>query len=306
MWTVDEPAEQLMRSIGIEFEYRRNIPIASLNVEKSKRLNARFNNPIDEDQCQTYAFKMKAGVSFPCLVLHEDLILAGNNRTHAAILAGRTHVDAYVILKATPQQIDIFTRRDNTRHGLSLTKEELIQQCVDRHLKYDTPLSELNQEYFGGNQGTYELIKAAVATQKVADKLKAKAIDIGRLTTRASLAPLYRFRDNANVLTSLGQVVVEFNLPQTQVKDLADKVYEGQTEEARLSIVSQFRKSRNTETTTGKVAPESKLKRELNSFHKYITQEETTLAIFSDKKERTAYLTKITEIIDALRNIKAK
>jgi ParB-like chromosome segregation protein Spo0J len=61
---------------------------------------------------------MAKGLSFPAIVLKSDLlILAGNQRANAAMEAGRTTVDAYVVKKMTEAQQDDFIRRDNNRHG---------------------------------------------------------------------------------------------------------------------------------------------------------------------------------------------
>lgn len=312
-WFRDEGVEQLLKSIGVSFEFRQNIPISKLKIKESLATNARFGNALDEDRIEMYSFSMQAGNKFPAPVLDKDyLILAGNQRTNAAKKAGRQTVDAYVIVKADASQIDDFIRRDNTRHGKSLTEEEKIQTCVELYRKHQIPVKRLNDLYFGGNHKTYERILVANRAKQVEELLLGKNIVASKLSTSA-LAAMHPLNENINVLRETAMMTLDYDLSSAQVEDIAKLIREKKTEAERLAVVATARQELDQKTKRGVTAqPDVQLRKQMVAFRKFMVsgnagkQFPSIELISSDKELQKEVRELATELINALKDVKER
>lgn len=313
MWDRDPVCEQLLGDIGIKWEYKTNIPINKLRVGESKRLNLRPNETIDGSMLVRYASEMKKGKRFPAIVVREDnLIVGGNHRIEAARQAGRTHVDAYVLRGLTQQQQDEFVRRDNVRHGKTLTEEEKISTCVELHRKHGTSILKLCEDFFGGDEASYRKILTLNWAYEVREKLQAQGVAVRDIPPN-TLATFYQLRDNTNVLREAGMLAAVHGLSQIQCAELVNKIKAKGTESERVAVVSDMRADLTQRAKSGprKVAPVKCLKQALarvkvtllegNNGKKFPTIDQMT----NDKEERKDLREEVTNLINILKNIKA-
>lgn len=312
MWHRDEGAEQLMEQIGIKFELRPNIPITKLKIKESLENNARFGSPLDDQRVQQYAYAMQAGVRFPSPVLSGDfLIYAGNQRANAAIKSNRSTIDAYIITKATQDQIDDFIRRDNIRHGKSLTDEEKVQTCVELHRKHHKSIRELNDLYFGGNDKTYARIVAANQAKAVEDKLLSKNVVAVKLPT-STLASMHPIANDINVLRDTAILALDFSLSSSQVDDIIKEIKEKPTEAERHAVVRSKRVEIETKSKGGRVQPEVTLRKAVVSFRKTLENGFDGKAfpplekLVTDKDVKKQMIDEVNRIIDQLKHLKEK
>jgi len=269
MWHADNAAEQLLKEIGIPFDFKRGIAIKRLKLKESLNNNARLSDPLDAEFVEKYAYDMKRGVSFPAPVITRDgVILAGNQRTHAALQAGRTAIDAYVIGACSQKQIDDFIRRDNTRHGKAVTTEEKIEMCVFQHRQHGTPLRELCNNYFGDNNNMYGRIVNANAAKSVEDKLGERHITAK--LPQSSLVALHPIRDT-KVLCDTYNLASDFNLNTQQIDELAGEICKKGSEKERQAVIVAKKTELKTRVKTGIVTRQDvRLKKQLTSFGKFL------------------------------------
>lgn len=311
MWHRDERVEQLLKELGITFEYRIGIPVNSIKIKESKAINARCGDSSDEQRVAEYAYSMKRGAPFPAPVLTKDLLIAaGVHRITAAQECDFTKIDAYII-NATTQQLDEFTRRDNIGHGKGLDEQQKLVTCVEQHLKYGKSVKELNDTYFAGNEKTYNAICVAVRAKRVEEKLLSKGVPTNGLNN-SILASMHVIADNQNVLKSVGSLASEYKLTTAQVDDLVKTVQAKPDERERLKVVSEHRAALLEKTTKGKgVSVEVLFKRELDKFYKFLEAGNDGAvfpivdSMFSDNDARTIKA-KINDVINGLKRLKEK
>lgn len=271
MWHRDERVEQLLKRLGIAFEYRTGIPISSVKVKESKQINARCGDGADDQRVAEYAYKMKQGARFPAPVLTKDLLIAaGVHRISAAQVNDFGKIDAYIIV-ANQQQLDEFTRLDNTGHGKGLDEQQKLVTCVEQHLKYGKSIKDLNDDYFAGNEKTYSLICVAVRAKRVEEKLLSKGVPTTGLNNSV-LASMHVIADNHTVLKSVGSLASEYRLTTAQVDELVRTLHTKPDERERLKVISEHRAALLEKTTKGKggIAIEVLFKRELEKFAKFL------------------------------------
>lgn len=314
MWDRDPVCEQLLGDIGIKWEYKQSILISKLRVNESKRLNARPNETIDEAMCIRYASDMKKGKRFPAIAIREDnIIIGGNNRIEAARQAGRTHVDAYVLKSPTQQQQDEFIRRDNVRHGKTLTEDEKISTCVELHRTHGTPILKLCENFFGGDEAAYRRILTMNWAFEVREKLETQGVAARSKIPSNVLATFYPLRDNNNILREAGMLAAAHGLSQIQCSELVSKIKAKGTESERIAVISEMRTELTQTARSGprKANPVKCLKQVLarvktallegNNGKKFPDIAKMT----EDKEERKTLREEVTEIINILKNIKA-
>jgi hypothetical protein len=313
MWEKDSSVEQLLDSLKIKWKYVENLKINTLKVEDSKKNNARFGKALNDDDCTLYASKMKEGVRFPAIVIVEGgYILGGNNRVNGAIQAGLKIVDAYVCDSSiTDLQRDAFIRQDNIRHGRNLNTEEKIAACVEQHRKYKISMRDLNDQFFGGKPETYSKITAENTAQDVRERLQSKNVDTKGICSSvlASLSPV---KDNINVLKDAGRVVSDYKLPTAQVEEMVKDIREKQTEDEQIAVIVAWKKKINDQNTGKKNRPETNLRRELTRMRSFLATGNNGKCfppiekLTNDKKERKELKSDVNEIIDSLKDLKAR
>ena len=317
-WTKDPVAEKNLTTLGAKFEYREAVEISKLKVEESKKNNARFNNPIDEEKVQQYAAAMADNVPFLALVITPNgFILAGNNRLAAAIQNNDKTVAAYVVLNGTPQMYDQFTRTDNRRHGLSLTEDETIQQCIHLHEKFKTPLTTLNRDFFGPVNRTYAKMTTAWEAHQAAKQLNSEGIDASRLNTSvlAALHTLAPTQDgglrNIKILKAVATAAIKLYLKVEEIIEVLRKVKDCSTEKEALAKVdecaAEFSKRRTHPEAAARTTMLSNLTRMENYLltgnggHKF---ENLKQAQITDPTQTKTVSAQIAKIINLLRQLK--
>ena len=273
-WHRHIETEQLLNEFGIKFTYKAGIPIQSIQIEASRKINNRFGNALDDNFLSRYEHAMRMGRSFPAIVTTQDyLILGGNNRTESARRAGWKTVDAYVVEAITDQQRLEFVRRDNNQHGWGLTEDEVVTTCVEiyRGSGNEKTLKQLNEEFFGGSERTYTLIVSAHQAADVRKRLDGMAVESRKLT-QAHCVALNRIKDNANVLKEAAMVAAEFGMPSTGLDKLVSEVIKLPTERDKIDHIKQIRHRKVDDAHGVKKDPHVLLREQLVRFSEFLTR----------------------------------
>lgn len=252
VWDRDLVLESRLKAIGAKFQYRQNVNIKSILVAQSKKNNARFNDPIDEDLCLKYASHMEEGYTFPAIVMSpKGFVWDGNNRLHAAQIAGIEEVSAYVIINADKDMQDMFCRTANARHGKGNSEDEALQHIVHLHFnqKVDgkpTPVSQLYKIYFPPTQRYYDKACNAVRVRKVElelFKLNVDATELGQ----SILAKLYTYHPesgvkNTKLLKAAANLIIKHRLTIDAVDDMVRLVKTKKSEKDQIAAMQEFAK----------------------------------------------------------------
>jgi hypothetical protein len=210
-----------------------------------------MDTPLDEERVLKYCYEMSRGQSFPCPVITEGgIILAGNQRANAAVRAGRTTIDAYVVRCCSEEQMDDFVRRDNTRHGKPNSDEDNIHTCVWLHRKHKIPLKELCARYFGGSEKMYGRIVNANMAKTVEARLLARHIQ-AKLPL-STLVVMHPVADD-NVLCDAYRLAYDYNMPIGQVDEMVSAICKKGSEPERQSVVLEKKAELEARVKTGVV-----------------------------------------------------
>jgi len=310
-WVRDLPAEELLSSLGITYQYKSHVSIDELRINDSKSNNARFGDPIDETHALTMAIAMTEGKSFPAIVCTPSyLILAGNNRVESCTIAGVKYVDMYVVdPNTTKDQQDEFCRRDNIRHGKLNTEEERIEHCVELHAKYPQryTLKRLCDEFCGGSEKLYGKLTIAHEARVVFQLLTEERFDVANARlTRTSLAKLHQLKDNRRELRNAARVASKCRLTDTQVSELVAGTKAEPTEAKAVEFIGRYEKAHTKRAKTSKVA--TRLRHALTQVHNVLDNKGKPFvslqAMGVDAEEAKLLDGKITSIIRMLQAVK--
>src|ERR1043165_2339631 len=96
------------------------IRLADIDLETSLKNQARLSQPLDKDRVEEMTLAMRETKAlFPPIVVYQNVgtkkwvIITGNHRVHAAIDAGWSEFDAYVVTSQDKMVLDVLTRTIN-------------------------------------------------------------------------------------------------------------------------------------------------------------------------------------------------
>jgi hypothetical protein len=242
-WRRDPDTEAYLAKLGISFQFRERVPISRLDLQASQSNNARFGAAVKQDTVTEYAYHMLDGAEFPAIVITESyFVLAGIQRTSAAIEAGRKEVDVYVIDAATPKiKQDMFIRGHNNLHGLKNTVEERIRHAVSLHLENPrlNPLKTLCDQYFGDNDKLYQAAVNECQAEQVRRLLGRLGVDPTKYV-QSVLVHLYQLRNNERVMKSTARAIADSRLASDQAYELIRGVQSEPDEKAKIAYARKF------------------------------------------------------------------
>lgn len=128
--------EDWLDSKKVPWDYVPDVPLDTIDLEKSQQNQARVYTKLDSGRVNTYAEAIERGDVFPAVVLNRPtakgalIAVDANHRLAAYVKAGRETIPAYVITKAAPKAVVALTFEANVKHGLPTSPEERMHQAV--------------------------------------------------------------------------------------------------------------------------------------------------------------------------------
>lgn len=137
----DPRIEHWLTTEGIKWEYLPAVAISDIDVEASKRNQARVNAPILEDRVEQYTLAYIDGAEFPPLVAYRAdsgrlVLLDGNQRLAAASDAERQMVDCYLVSQLDDMARTALCWTINYLNGDPGTQLDRLLQAKQFHLRY--------------------------------------------------------------------------------------------------------------------------------------------------------------------------
>jgi len=231
IFTVDPMREDLMRSLGIEFELRCVNVREEVQIANSWRNNARVGEQRHEATVTKYATDMRnllAGhprPKFPCPILKrvgdQYQTVAGNHRTDAVVTIGEPRMIAYVIVSGDDEAIEQLTVTDNNYNGLPPTEDERIQMA----------LSQIN-----ANKATYSQAGVAFSVSPERLRLHDKAnhvrsqitpsvgLDVASKLNMTALLGIAPLNFNDHLLARVATIAYEHDMTRESIDSLVTAV----------------------------------------------------------------------------------
>jgi DNA-binding Lrp family transcriptional regulator len=236
----DPHVEQLLHEHGVaEYSYDEAIGLRSIDLEASARNQARFQS-IHEDQVILYAEALESGEELPPIVVYRNgsgkhIVIDGNHRIQAHLVADRKNIMGYVVKHITPAQVLTLTFEANARHGLPTSMAERLAQAMI--------LVE------GGASAREAARMLKMPEERITNELKTartvKRLEVmGFRKANAWPATIRKRLGNIHsdvVLARAAALVDEFNVGADQVSRLVTAVNNERSEVAQLQVLDAER-----------------------------------------------------------------
>lgn len=273
--------EQTLDREGVNFHYMERLDLKAVDMKKGLKMQARLENPVDEETIDYYCQLYKDGSDGPPLVVWKVknkfswVPCDGIQRTHAAIKAGRKTLDAYVIQTDDPQVIDRITWTFNNKvNGRPLTYEERLAHAKTYVLKYGVPIKQVAKD-FGVN---FHTLGGAVKGEKLRMILQRNNIRIPPNTPDYRLLRLQALENlGEDLFCKAAQIVSSNGASDADIENLMRRIRQAKTHPAKLQVIEEFSQSEEMEirraTTRGgkakiSIVPWQKLERLLTEANK--------------------------------------
>lgn len=137
----DPRIENWLTTEGVKWDYLDGVALSEIDVEASKRNQARVNAPIIEDLVERYALAYIDGSEFPALIAWRAdsgrlVLLDGNQRLAAAIDLDQKAIDVYVCSELTEEKRFAICWTANSLNGDPGSPLDRMLQAKQYHLRY--------------------------------------------------------------------------------------------------------------------------------------------------------------------------
>lgn len=229
--------EAWLQRRGVRYAPPTGIPMDMIDTRRSRNNQAR-KDPLVEDSVKRFTLAMKAGATFPPIVVYPDfnklVILDGNNRHEAALAAKHEYIYGIIIDKETDGQlIQLLMVEANANHGVTPPLDWRLRQAF--HLVSLGHGDELSAEAAGVT--TQQLRNARAAREA---EQRAAILRINRFSEISSTCKQYLNGIKLEpVFFAAAKLAVDNSLTIDQVRDLCRAVKTGKSESDQLAIVAE-------------------------------------------------------------------
>lgn len=229
--------EAWLQRRGVRYAPPTMIPMEMIDTRRSRSNQAR-KDPIVEDSVKRFTMAMKAGRTFPPIVVYPDfkklIIIDGNNRHEAAINAKCESIYGIVIDEMTDGDvIKLLTVEANASHGVTPPLDWRLRQAF--HLVSIGHGDDLAAEAAGV---TLQQLRNARAAREA--EQRAAALRITKFPEMAATSKQYLNGIKMEpVFHAAAKLSADNGLTIDQVRDVCRAVKTGKSESDQLSIVAE-------------------------------------------------------------------
>lgn len=126
----------VLDDVGIvKYRYEHYLPLAEIDMERSKRFQTRPGEALLQSEVERYAQALKQGATLPPIIVvqhgkHAYDVISGLHRTAAHERAGRDAIEAWVIEEASDVQLSAVAYAENRDHGVPVAEEHRLRQAA--------------------------------------------------------------------------------------------------------------------------------------------------------------------------------
>jgi hypothetical protein len=242
-WTDDRIAESKMRSLGVEWEYIKDILISDIDVLGSRRNNARLRDQFNDDLSVQYGVALHDGDVFPAIIIRRVLrpggfkyfVVSGNHRLGGALLLEDKTLDAYVLNTQDEMFIEMLTRSANRWMGERQSKDEAVEHARELIKRFNKSVPEMAR-LFGLKE---EWLFKALRSESIRDSLNELGLD-SSLLPKVTLLHIGQLESNHRVFRHVASLASKFQIKGDRVLDIVRAVKERRTEQDMIDTCKIF------------------------------------------------------------------
>jgi hypothetical protein len=242
----DPRIEQWLTSEGVKWEYLPVAPIPDIDIESSKRNQARVNTPILEDLVERYTLAYIDGAEFPALIAYRAdsgrlVLLDGNQRLAAAIDAERQAVDCYLCSELDDLRRTALCWTANALNGDAGTPLDRLLQAKAFHLRYPgLPKNEVARRF---------RIKAEKFDRELrGDEVSARLHQFGldpEAMSASNKDRLHAYMQNDVQFREAAKLIQEANLKGGLAAEFWADIRRARTEQDALGVIEAWRERKD-------------------------------------------------------------
>jgi len=238
-WTRDFRAEQVVKSLGLDWEYSR---VRDQEIDRKRsRINRARVEPINREVADEYASSMETD-AFPAIVCcelpdNEKLEIAGGNHRDEAWFVIRKESDPiYAIrVKCDRMEFDILCKALNAVEGVRSSTEHRIQQAADEVETWGITATEAAARL----KVSPNRVMKAVELNRWRSELASRGYKIHPSVSEGALLAIKQFARESPVLDLLVKVLAK----KVFVKDVAEltrTIREMDSESERVTYLEDY------------------------------------------------------------------
>ncbi len=271
-WLRDTSAETHMKRFGVKSKLEL-IPISSIDIDDSRRNNARLQNSYNEELAMEYAIAMNDGSQFPAPVVRrvgrKYFTLSGNHRIGAAIECDQDEIQAHVV-ECSDEQAETIARAANRWMGDRQSKDEAVQHSLVLIDKYGRTVTECAKMFNLKESWLFSRVRA----EKTRYDLIAKGVNVTGLSA-AHMEALSPASYSDPVMLRAAQIAVKGKLTSSRTRDMVTEARNQASEKESLATLDRWNKEvsfteKNSQTAVLQTPKRTKLMRALNTLHHYL------------------------------------
>lgn len=232
---------------NVAFEYLAEVPIGEINKEESLKNQARHGGkPLDDNRVFEMALAIESGAEMPAVICYEHptfgkVLITGNHRHAAHLLAGKSVVDCYLVQVTDAKIIDLLTRTANSVEGMGQSREQNlhhIKYLVDQGLSVKDIARRFN---YSEENICLHLRSMEVRAILVANGIPARAANE---LPNATCCELYKLRHDHSVMIDAGRLLIKESLNSSHAKRLCAQLSSVNTHQEKVDVMATFGQQR--------------------------------------------------------------
>jgi len=238
----DPRIERWLTNEAVSWEYVPAVAIAEIDIEASKRNQARVNAPIVDDLVERYTLALIDGNEFPAVIGYRNdagrvVLLDGNQRCAAAIDAERSMLDVYVCSGLDDMQRTALCWSANGLNGDPGSQLDHILLAKTFHQRYPgIPRNEVARRFH---------IKPEKFDREIrADEVSARMHEFGLdpdTMSQTNKDRLHAYIDNDTQFREAGKFVQEAGLKGTLASEFWADFRRARSEKDALGVIETWR-----------------------------------------------------------------
>jgi len=246
---LDIPLERELETMGIRFRRILELPLDKVRIENEAQVRT-LEHQAPTSRVARYATQMKAGATFPPIVVSEDLsdvtvfnLVDGNTRLKAARdrEVQRDTFAAYVLQGATFAQCQEIGVYMNQRNGKDLDRTEALS-WINQALEAQMPLSRIAR-ISGFSFNTVKTLngKREFAARAKKLSLPERAVTLLPASTQALLAD--KVQHDA-VFTAAAELAADSGMSKSEIQPMVERIAKTGSDQEALRLINDERTAR--------------------------------------------------------------
>jgi hypothetical protein len=234
--------EERLGARHIDFRFEPNYSLEEIVDSEGNQVRL-IEHRAPTEMVGRYAQQMKAGATFPAIVLNErGELIDGNTRRRAAIKAGRSTIPAYICHALTPLQARALSVELNQANGLAMDERELhayVRGAVHEGQALDTKSCA---RITGVKPATLERWKAQAQFEQRAKQCGIREVDVSALSESVQVA-LNAIR-LVPVLIEAVSLAVAARMSSSAVRAMVRRINGAPSEADAVAVIVEERSAR--------------------------------------------------------------